>query len=110
MPTPRASRSGVAARSIDVGPRELTAASATPLRPALPLWLLAPTVRTHGAWPGEVIPPNCVSPSALRPRLPAEATTTMPACVARCAANVSGSLKYDSDAAAATDRLMTRTV
>src|SRR5688572_31570937 len=96
MPTPGASRSGLAAKSIHVGPRELNAAIESSLRRAVPLWLLAPTVRTQGAFPGDVIPPDCVSPSALRPRLPAEATTTMPACAARRAASASGSSKYDS--------------
>ena len=107
IPTPGAMTSGFAVKSIHVGPRELNAAMASSLRRAVPLWVLAPTVRTHGALPGAVMPPNCVSPSALRPRLPAEATTTIPACAARRAAIVSGSSKYDSVAAAATYRLMT---
>ena len=50
----------------------------------------APTVSTQGALPGAVMPPYCVSPRSLRPKLPAAETTTMPASTARFAASVSG--------------------
>ena len=58
------------------------------------MWLDAPTVRTHGALPGAVMPPYCGWPCASRPGLPAAATTTMPASTARLAASVSGSVVY----------------
>ena len=52
----------------------------------------APTVSTHGALPGAVMPPYCASPvTRSRPRLPAAVTTTMPESTARFAASVSGS-------------------
>ena len=47
-------------------------------------------MRTHGALPGDVMPPDCGWPFSSRPRLPAAATTTMPASAARWAASVSG--------------------
>ena len=34
-------------------------------RSTVPMWLDAPTVSTHGALPGAVMPPYCVCPSAL---------------------------------------------
>ena len=48
-------------------------------RSTVPMWLDAPTVSTHGALPGAVMPPYCVAPCGLRPLLPAAATTTIPA-------------------------------
>ena len=75
---------------------------------ARPMWLDAPTVNTQGALPGAVMPPYCVCPLWFVPRLPAAATTTMPASVARLAASVNGSVVYDSVTAAPTDRLITR--
>ena len=47
-------------------------------------------------------------PTVRWPRLPAAATTTMPASTARLAASVSGSVSYDSVTRAPTERLMTR--
>ena len=52
----------------------------------------APTVSTHGALPGDVMPPYCGCPFAFRPKLPAAVTTTIPASTARRAASVSGSV------------------
>ena len=109
MPTPCASRSGLAAKSIQVGPRELNGRAVSSLRGVVPSWLAAPTVSTHGAFPGQVMPPNCARAGRrFRPRLPAAATTTMPASTARLAACASGSVLYDSNTPDATERLMTR--
>src|SRR5512138_3240610 len=107
MPTPGARMSGLAAKSIHVGPCELNAPTVSSLRFTVPEWLDAPTVSTHGALPGAVMPPHCVCPFADCPRLPAAATTTIPAFAARRAASVSGSSQYDSKTPEATDRLMT---
>src|SRR5262245_4531226 len=96
MPTPGATRSGLATKSIADGPRELNPATVSSDRFAVPLWLEAPTVITHGALPGAPIAPYCALPSAPRPRLPAAETTTRPASTARFAASVSGSVLYDS--------------
>ena len=68
----------------------------------------APTVSTHGALPGAVIPAYWVTPDGLRPLLPAEVTTTIPAATARLAASVSGSVSYDSYTPVATERFTTR--
>src|SRR5512144_1061267 len=95
IPTPGATRSGFAAWSIAVGPRELNGAITSSDRSAVPMWLEAPTVTTHGALPGAVTPPYCVRPCGFRPLLPADATTTMPASTTRLAATVSGSALYD---------------
>ena len=100
--------SGLAVKLIQVGPRELNPATWSSPRASVPAWVAAPTVSTHGALPGDVMPPNCVSPAAFWPRLPAAATTTMPASTARLAASASGSLAYDSNTPEATDRLITR--
>ena len=56
IPTPGATRSGLAIKSSDVGPRELNTAIWSSARAADPMWLDAPTVSTHGAFPGAVIP------------------------------------------------------
>ena len=69
------------------------------------LWCLA---CTHGAFPGDVIPPYHVAPCGLRPLLPAAATTTIPAATAAFAASVSGSRLYDSYTPVAIDKLATR--
>ena len=58
VPTPGATRSGFWTRSIRLGPSELNAATESSRRSAVPLWLAAPTVSTHGAFPGDVMPPN----------------------------------------------------
>src|SRR5262249_29463603 len=76
MPTPGATRSGLATKSIAAGPRELNPATVSSDRSAVPLWLEAPTVMTQGALPGAPIAPYCTRPSAARPRLPAAETTT----------------------------------
>ena len=60
MPTPGATRSGFAPLSIAVGPRELNAAIVSSARSTVPMWLDAPTVSTHGALPGAVMPPYIV--------------------------------------------------
>src|SRR6195256_1784971 len=91
-----------------LGPRELNAGIVSSLRSTVPTWLDAPTVSTHGALPGDVTPPYCPRPSALRPLLPAEATTTMPALTAASVAWVSGSELYDSETPAAIEMLITR--
>jgi hypothetical protein len=57
MPTPGARRSGFATRSIALGPIELKGATESSDLSMVPLWLEAPTVSTHGAFPGAVIPP-----------------------------------------------------
>ena len=36
-------------------------------RLVVPMWLEAPTVITHGAFPGAEIAPCCTTPSSLRP-------------------------------------------
>src|SRR5262249_59513522 len=85
MPTPGAIRSGLAAKSIHDGPRALKMPIVSSERAAVPAWLAAPTVSTHGALPGDVMPPYCAAPLVWRPRLPAAATTTMAASTARLA-------------------------
>ena len=45
-----------------MGPRELKLASSSSSRVNVPLVLDAPTVNTHGAFPGAVIPPHCLCP------------------------------------------------
>src|SRR5918994_5385445 len=96
IPTPGATRSGFALFPPAPGPRELNVATVSSERSDVPMWLDAPTVRTHGALPGAVTPPYCIRPSALRPRLPAAAVTTIPSRTTRLAASVSGSESYDS--------------
>lgn len=108
MPTPYASRSGFAAWSNLVGPRELKLASVSSPRDGVPWWLAAPTVSTQGAFPGHVTPPYCSLPLSCVPRFPAAATTTMPAFTARRAAWASGSVLYDSKTPDATETFMTR--
>ena len=51
--------SGFARRSIAVGPRDVNDAIVSSPRSTVPMWLDAPTVSTHGALPGEVMPPYC---------------------------------------------------
>src|SRR5439155_17758446 len=62
VPTPDASRSGFAARSTRVGPRELKRAIASSLRVSVPCVLDAPTVSTHGAFAGDEIAPQTLLP------------------------------------------------
>ena len=52
VPTPGATRSGFAAQSMYVGPRELKPPIVSSARFGVPFVLDAPTVRTHGALPG----------------------------------------------------------
>ena len=78
MPTPGATRSGFAAQSRYVGPRELNVAIVSSPRLGVPFVLEAPTVSTHGALPGALMPPYCGWPAAFLPQLPAAATTTTP--------------------------------
>ncbi len=66
------------------------------MRVSVPIVLEAPTVSTHGALPGAVMPPYCSLPAAFLPMLPAAATTVMPLSVTALAASVSGSVQYDS--------------
>ena len=108
VPTPGATRSGLADQSRYVGPRELKVAMLSSPRPGVPFVLEAPTVSTHGALPGATMPPYCGSPLAFFPRLPAAATTTTPASTTRLAASVSGSVRYDSVTDAPTERFTTR--
>src|SRR6266540_1899882 len=110
MPTPGATISGFAEKSIHVGPRELKGPTVSSLRLTVDMWFEAPTVSTHGALPGDVMAPVSVRPLSSRPRCPAAATTTIPASEARRAACASGSSQYDSNTPDATDRLMTRTL
>src|SRR5262245_52519670 len=107
VPTPGATRSGFAAKSIAVGPFELKSAIVSSPRVSVPLVLDAPTVRTHGALPGAVIAPYCSWSFWFFPRLPAAVTTVMPLSVTALAASVSGSVQYDSDTPAPTDMLTT---
>jgi hypothetical protein len=61
-----------------------------------------------GALPGDVIPPYPIWPVlGFCPKLPAEVTTTMPACVAFCTASTSGSVAAGSKIGCPSDRLMT---
>ena len=59
VPTPGATRSGFASKSTAVGPDELKSAISSSLRVSVPIVLEAPTVSTHGALPGAVMPPYC---------------------------------------------------
>ena len=59
VPVPGATRSGFAMKSIAVGPRELKSPSVSSPRVSVPFVLDAPTVSTHGAFAGAVMPPNC---------------------------------------------------
>src|SRR3954452_3461485 len=108
VPTPGATRSGLAMKSVAVGPAELKLARVSSLRVSVPCVLEAPTVSTHGALPGAVIPPYCGWPAAFLPRLPAAVTTVIPRSVTRLAASVSGSVQNDSRMAAPTDMLTIR--
>src|SRR3954462_3417674 len=59
VPTPGATRSGFAAQSRYVGPRELNVAIVSSARNEVPFVLDAPTVSTHGAFAGAPMPPYC---------------------------------------------------
>ena len=71
VPVPGATRSGFASKSMKVGPDELKPAIVSSLRVSVPFVLEAPTVSTHGALAGAVMPPYCSSPAAFLPKLPA---------------------------------------
>src|SRR5215212_1374852 len=88
VPVPGATRSGLAAKSIHVGPAELYGAIWSSARVTVPSVEDAPTVRTHGEFPGAVMPPSCGLPSASCPRLPAAATTVIPLSATAFAASV----------------------
>ncbi len=94
VPVPGATRSGFAPKSIFVGPDELKDAIVSSLRVSVPFVLEAPTVSTHGAFAGAVMPPYCRLPAAFFPKLPAAPTTTMPRSVNALAASVNGSVQY----------------
>ena len=96
VPVPGATRSGLAPKSMCVGPDELKAAIWSSARVSVPMVLDAPTVSTHGALPGAVMPPHCNWPALFFPWLPAAATTVMPLSVTAFAARVNGSVQYDS--------------
>ena len=68
----------------------------------------APTVMAYGELPGDSIPPMTGVPSAVFPRLPAAATTTIPAATARSTASHSGSSAAGSNTGCPSDRLMIR--
>ena len=108
MPTPGATRSGLAPTSTAVGPRELNVAIVSSERSTVPMWLDAPTVSTHGAFPGAVIPPYCVVPVGAPAVVAGGRDDDDAGRTARCAASVSGSVLYDSYTPAATDKLITR--
>ena len=91
-----------------VGPRELQGARVSSPWRTVPLARTAPTVMAKGELPGEVTLPSTVLPSAVSPRLPAEATTTMPARTARSTAWSSGSSRYDCVTCVPSDMLITR--
>src|SRR5438128_1459779 len=108
LPAPGATRSGLAAQSRYVGPRELNVAIVSSRRTGVPLVLDAPTVSTHGALPGAAMPPHCGKPAAFLPRLPAAVTTTTPLSTTRFAASVRGSVQNDSWTPAAIETFTTR--
>jgi hypothetical protein len=76
-----------------VGPRELKKLTTVFERKVEPRVLAEPTVITAGSSPGDPIEPYCSWPEALRPKLPAAATTVMPAATALRAARASGSVR-----------------
>src|SRR5580704_17470096 len=108
VPTPGATRSGLAPKSMYVGPDELKAAIVSSARVSVPIVLEAPTVRTQGALPGAVIAPYCSWLRVFSPKLPAAATTVMPLSVSALVANVRESVQYDSYTLAPTDMFTTR--
>src|SRR5262245_57631 len=101
--------SGLAPKSMAVGPAELNPATASSAVSYVPCVLNAHTVSTHGAMPGDVIAPQIGCPALFNPKLPAAATTTMPRSTSALAASVSGSSQYDTVTGAPTDMLTTRT-
>ncbi len=76
---PGATRSGLISPSNRVGPRELYVHTTSSDRCAVAFVFRQPTVIANGELPGTLIPPNTSLPSASLPRLPADATTTIPA-------------------------------
>src|SRR5262245_1094791 len=67
MCDPGAAMSGLIRRSNAVGPRELYAASVSSDRCGVPCVSIAPTVSAYGLFPGDVMLPSTVLPSAVRP-------------------------------------------
>ena len=74
-----------------VGPRELKVLTVCALRSTESPVLTEPTVITVGSCPGEPMAPYTSRPPASLPKLPAEATTVMPAAVRLRAARASTS-------------------
>src|SRR5947207_3507120 len=99
--------SGLISPSITVGPFELYVVSSSSDRAIESCVFNAPAVITYGSLPGDSMPPNTLWPAASFPRLPAAATTTMPACTARSTAAHNGSSLYDSSTACPSERLIT---
>src|SRR6185295_16867922 len=94
---PGATMSGFCNPSYHVGPRELYHATVSSAREIVCSVSTAPTVIADGAFPGEVMPAYAGSRvSVSPPKLPAEATTTMPAAEARSTACTSGSVAAGS--------------
>ena len=108
MRRPGAATSGLRKPSIAVSPRELQSAMRSSLRAAVPIVSTAPTVIADGALPGEVMPSRTRVPSGSVPQLPADATTTSPARLARSTACTSGSSTQLSSTGLPSERLMTR--
>ena len=95
-------------KSNSAGPRELYVATTSSDRCGVPFVFSAPTVIAKGELPGDSMPPITGVPSGVFPRLPAAATTTMPAFTARSTASHSGSSSAGSNTGWPSDRLMTR--
>jgi hypothetical protein len=98
---PEVTRSGLNQPSTAVGPTLLNVVMVSSLAPAVPLSSRAPTVTTNGSSPGEVMVP------LVGPRLPAEATTTMPARQAASAARSRGLSTDDGNGTAPIEMLST---
>ena len=93
----------MATRSNVVGPREEYVAIVSSSIGPVPLWFVAPTVITFRELQGLVMV-TC----PLRPRLPAEHTTTTPASQSASTASTSGSTEADSTIGCPRERLTTR--
>ena len=64
---PGATTSGLTARSMAVGPRELYGATRSSDRVRVPAVSMAPTVMANGELPGEVMPPSTGAPVEVCP-------------------------------------------
>ena len=91
------------------GRASCTSPSRRPTAAPSPRVFTAPTVSTDGVLPGDDHRRrrSAARPSVL-PKLPAAATTRIPASTARCAAWHNGSSRYDSNTGCPSDRLMIR--